>query len=309
MKKLVWGALFYNLLVIVWGAYVRASGSGAGCGSHWPLCNGEIIPRTGLIETSIEYIHRVTSGVCLIIAAVIAWKGRREYQKGNPIRTGANAILIFTLMEAAIGAGLVLFNYTNKDQSVGRVVSISLHLFNTFLLLAALSLTAWWTSASAASPRYRLERKDRRDPKIWRVTILSLVATGLLGVTGAITALGDTLFRSPSLAHGLQQDFLTTSHFLVKLRVIHPVLAVLTGAWLFYFAEFATDRRPGPDTARLSLLLKALVGSQLALGLANLLLLAPTGLQLAHLLLAECVWIVLVLLAALSLQAKQDLHV
>ncbi len=44
-SRYAWGVLLWNVLVALWGAYVRATGSGAGCGSHWPTCNGEILPR------------------------------------------------------------------------------------------------------------------------------------------------------------------------------------------------------------------------------------------------------------------------
>jgi heme A synthase len=304
VKNLATGALLFNLAVIVWGAYVRASGSGAGCGSHWPLCNGQIIPRTGLIETAVEFAHRVTSGISLLLAVGVAWVGTRNYPKGHAVRSGAWAVLIFTLMEAIIGAGLVLFGYTAHDQSVGRVVSISLHLSNTFLLLASLALTAWWSRLSVP---YRLQSVSRRNPRLWRVAITSWVLTIALGVTGAVTALGDTLFHSTSLTQGMGQDFTAASHFLLKLRVIHPVWAVLTGAWLFYFAEMAADQPSfcslNPPAQRFSYWLKALVALQLVLGLSNLLLLAPTALQLAHLFVAECVWIALVLTTASSLQA------
>ncbi|MFN8454080.1 MAG: COX15/CtaA family protein [Anaerolineae bacterium] len=65
--KYVWTVLAYNLAVILWGAFVRASGSGAGCGSHWPLCNGEVIPRTPQMETLVEFTHRLTSGLALLL--------------------------------------------------------------------------------------------------------------------------------------------------------------------------------------------------------------------------------------------------
>lgn len=298
MPRLAWGALFFNLAVIVWGALVRATGSGAGCGKHWPLCNGEVIPHTGLLATAIEFTHRISSGMCLLLAVAIAVVGRGHYPKRSPVRKASYAVLGFTLSEALVGAGLVLLRYVDKDQSVGRVVSICLHLSNTFLLLASLALTAWF---STFAPHYRLQPKARRKTKLWRVATLSLVATTLLGMTGAVTALGDTLFHSSTLAGGIGQDFSPASHFLLKLRIVHPAFALFTGALLFYFAELATDRAP----TRLTNLQKSLVAAQLILGIANLILLAPTGLQLVHLLVAESLWVVLVLTAATSLQENE----
>jgi heme A synthase len=307
MKPLAWSALLFNVLVIVWGAYVRASGSGAGCGSHWPLCNGQLIPHTGLLTTSIEFAHRITSGICLILAVAIAWVGVRHFARGSAVRKSAIAVLGFTLMEAVIGAGLVLFGYTAHDQSLGRVISISLHLSNTFLLLASLTLTAWW---STSPPKPLQITKSKEHARIKHTAMLALFLTGLLGMTGAITALGDTLFQATSLTQGFQRDFATASHFLVKLRVIHPFLAVLTATFLFHYAELASQVRGrganDSDVARFSTALRALVGTQLALGALNLVLLAPTPLQLVHLLVAESLWIVLVLLTAVTLW-EQDL--
>ncbi len=71
---LSWAALAYNVLVILWGAYVRISGSGAGCGAHWPLCDGQVIPRSFTLERVVEFSHRGSSGVSGLLAlAVVAW--------------------------------------------------------------------------------------------------------------------------------------------------------------------------------------------------------------------------------------------
>src|SRR5215467_12703113 len=66
VSAFAWGVLAYNVAVIAWGAFVRASGSGAGCGRHWPLCNGEVVPRPTSVATVIEATHRATSGLALV---------------------------------------------------------------------------------------------------------------------------------------------------------------------------------------------------------------------------------------------------
>jgi cytochrome c oxidase assembly protein subunit 15 len=304
-SRIAWIALAFNLAVIVWGALVRATGSGAGCGAHWPLCNGEVIPDEMISKTAIEFTHRIMSGGSLIFAAVTAWMGMKHFNQGSLVRKGALAVLGFTLVEALIGAGLVLLRYVEHDQSVGRVVSICLHLTNTFLLLAAQALTAAWSTPRFASLLLR-EGPSAPSRKVRWLSWGSLATTTLLGITGAIAALGDTLFKSTSLAHGIAQDFAPASHFLLKLRVIHPFLAVGAAALLFYFAEVVSERAPaGALVRKLSTALKGLVAFQLALGAVNLLLLAPTGLQLAHLLVAECLWVALVLTTALGLKGAE----
>ena len=131
--KLAWGSLFYNMLVILWGAFVRATGSGAGCGSHWPFCNGEVIPQAPQIETIIEFIHRVSSGLVIVPALVLFVWAWQKTPKKSFLRRSTAGIVFFTLTEALVGAGLVLFHLTGTDDSITRAVVIVIHLLNTFL--------------------------------------------------------------------------------------------------------------------------------------------------------------------------------
>ena len=285
-----WIVLAYNLAVVMWGAFVRATGSGAGCGNHWPMCNGELIPHSRPIATLIELAHRLSSGIALIlIIGLIVW-AFRAFPAGHPARKGAAWSVFFTFTEALIGAGLVLFEKVAKDQSFSRVVSLSVHLINTFLLVAALALTAWWASGMPAlSPR--------RSP--WRTAaLIGLAGTLILGISGAITALGDTLYPSASLAEGLRADFAATAHFLVRFRKFHPLIAVLVGSYLAVFAFLARKRASGPMLPQLSTALISLIAIQWGLGTLDVALLAPVWLQLIHLLLADLLWIAAVLLAA-----------
>jgi heme a synthase len=196
-SRFAFGVLAWNVLVVLWGAYVRASGSGAGCGSHWPLCNGEIVPVAPRIETIIEFTHRMMSGIALAgVVALWLWT-RSRFPQTNPVRRVAWWSVVFIITEALLGAGLVLFNYVDKDQSVGRAIYLSLHLLNTLLLLGALALTAWFSSDG-------FYFGGRRWP---RLVIWALPIAALVSVAGAIAALGDTLFPSATLAQGFHQDF------------------------------------------------------------------------------------------------------
>lgn len=289
--RLAWGALGYNLLVILFGALVRATGSGAGCGSHWPLCNGAILQRNPSTETLIELTHRVTSGLCLVLAVVLVVASRRAFRPGHASRRGAWAVLGLTVVEALVGAGLVMLELVADNDSVARAVVLGVHLLNTFLLVAALALTAWWAAAPGPG-RINTWTPGARQ--------LLVVLAGLLvvGVTGAVTALGDTLFPAGTLAEGLRQDVSPTAHFLVQLRVIHPLLAVATGLVLAAISVRLLARGVSPQTAVVARAAGILVLVQLAVGVVNLLLLAPTVLQLLHLLVADLVWIAAVLLTA-----------
>ncbi|MCI0691635.1 COX15/CtaA family protein, partial [candidate division KSB1 bacterium] len=197
--KYAWFALAFNLLVIVWGAYVRASNSGAGCGSHWPLCNGEVIPSSPTIKTIVEYSHRLSSGLALLLVAVAIIWAFRAYAPKHQLRYISAAAMFFMLMEAAIGAGLVLFELVAENKSIARALWMSAHLVNTFLLVGMLTLTAW---VATTGERF----KFRGQGSINWALAAAIVATLILGVSGAVTALGATLFPVTSLAEGLKKE-------------------------------------------------------------------------------------------------------
>lgn len=296
-KPIVWYAWFvlgYTLLVILWGAFVRATGSGAGCGSHWPLCNGVAVPRDAQIETLIEFTHRLTSGLNGVLVLILLVWVFRSFPKGHITRLGAVLSTFFILTEGAIGAGLVLFELVADNDSLARAYWIAAHLANTFLLLATLALTAWWISGGRS---FRL----RQQGSVGWLLSIGLLMLLLVGASGAITALGDTLFPSGSLAEGIQQDFSATAHFLIRLRVWHPILAVVTGLYLFVISPVVYRQRPSPQAAALRRIIQGLVILQLAAGAVNVLLLAPVWMQLLHLLLADSLWIVLTLFTAATL--------
>ncbi len=286
--RFAWGVLVWNVLVVLWGAYVRASGSGAGCGSHWPLCNGEVIPVAPRIQTIIEFTHRMMSGVAL--AGVVGlWLGARaRFVRGSRARAMAVASVVFLITEALLGAGLVLFNYVDKDQSVGRAFYLSLHLVNTLLLLGALVLTAWYSRESEAADR----------PRIRSTAVLAtLPIAALVSVMGVIAALGDTLFPSASLAQGFHQDFSAAASLLLRLRVFHPLLAVVAACYFAGVCMFVLRSEQQPVARKLAAGTLILGVAQLGAGAINLLLLAPVWMQIVHLLLADTLWILLVLLA------------
>jgi heme A synthase len=293
--RFAWGVLAYNLAVILWGAYVRASVSGNGCGSHWPLCNGEFIPATPQLKTLIEFTHRLTSGLSVVLLVILAIWAWRTYPKEHRVRRAALWSVGFIFTEALIGAGLVLFEYVAQNASVGRALFISVHLVNTFVLLAVLALTAWWATGA---PRVQL----RGQGNVPHLFALGLLGTLVLAVSGAVTALGDTLFPARTLAEGFSRDFAPTAHFLLRLRVLHPALALAIGCYVVLTASYVSNfLRPAARVKRLTAMLSVIFLLQLGAGLLNIYLLAPVWLQLVHLLLADLLWLALVLCAAAAL--------
>ena len=296
-RNYAWGVLAYNVLVILWGAYVRATGSGAGCGRHWPTCNGVVIPREPEVETIIEFTHRLTSGLAgILVIGLVIW-AFRSYVKGHPVRKSSIFSLIFIIVEGAVGAGLVLLELVAQNDSVARAYWMAGHLANTFLLLGALTLTAWWAATLSPTVRGRVLRLRERGREIWLLA-LALLLIMIVSAAGAVTALGDTLFPAGSLAEGVARDFSPTAHFLERLRIWHPLLAILSAIYIFTSLGLILDRRSGPTVKRFVRLVQLLVAGQIAAGFVNLLLLAPVWMQLVHLFLADAVWISLMLLAA-----------
>ncbi len=282
--KFAWGVLWFNLLVILWGALVRASRSGEGCGDHWPLCNGSVIPHAAAVETIIEFVHRVTSGpmawVAVAIMAVWAWRSFR----GELVARAAMWSFVLITIEGLLGAGLVLFRMTGTNASVGRVLYLSAHLVNTLLMLAALTITAWWASG------HRRIEWSHGGP-----LTAALLAALAVAVTGAVTALSDTLFPAQSLSAGFAADFSAGSHWLVKVRALHPLIAVIGG---IYLAVVGLRNR--------SAAVVSLVVLQICAGLLNFFLLAPVWMQIVHLLIADLLWIALVLMSAEALEAPVE---
>ena len=278
--RFAWGVVAYNLAVVLWGAYVRATGSGAGCGNHWPLCNGQVTPISNT-HTLIEYTHRAMTGLDTpLVAWLLIW-AFRAFPRRYPVRLAATLSGVFLVTEALLGALLVKLQHVARNADA---YTLSTHLVNTLTLLACLTLTAWW---GMGNPPAKL-----RGKAAWLAAI-SLGAVMLLGITGAIAALGDTLFPAQSLAAGLAQDFDPASSLLLRLRGLHPLFAAGVGAWLTFYA---VGRLRLAKTAALRVVV--LVWLQLLAGLVNFLLQAPVWMQMVHLLAADLLWISLVVLCA-----------
>ena len=295
--RFAWSVLAYNLLVVMWGAYVRATGSGAGCGAHWPLCNGEVIPVAPSTQMLVEFSHRASSGLALVAVVILLVWAFRAFEAGHPARRGAVLSMVFMLTEALLGAGLVLFQLVADNPSTARAMAMVSHLANTFLLLASLTLTAHWAAGGAD---ISLSNKGRRLVMV----LVGLVGLIAVGKSGALAALGDTLYPVKSIADGFSADLSVTSNLLIRLRVLHPVLAMGMGALLLFGvgrAPLAPGDLTGPRARRAII---ALVLVEVCAGFVNLWLLAPVWMQLVHLLLADLLWIAVVLLSASVLATR-----
>ncbi len=313
LPRFAWAVVVYNVLVILWGAVVRGTGSGAGCGDHWPLCNGQVVPLNPKIATVIEFTHRMMSGGTLLLIVALTLLVFRSTVQRHLARVFAIAGLLLTLNEALLGALLVKLGLTAQSTSPLRPPMLALHLSNTLLLMAALALTAHFLGRRAAYQRGEVTFKHRVP------AVIGLLSAMVIGVTGSLAALGDTLFPAASLRAAFAQDFSATSQWLIRLRVLHPLSAVIAGGfllWLLWRSVFSQSESVQSGSApsgsaqsraaggvnesqrRLGLWLAGLLVFQFALGVLDVLLRAPVWMQVMHLAGADAFWCVLVVVTA-----------
>lgn len=305
--KFAWFNVGYTILVILWGAVVRATGSGAGCGNHWPDCNGEILHRPEQIETLIELSHRLTSAFAgFVVLIMLIWAFRVVFQHNQRlIRSMAVMTFIFILIEGGLGAALVRFELVGDNASVTRAVVIALHLVNTLILLGFATMTAW-----AAMQKEQLSFKGMNNAA-WAM-LIGLISIIFLSAIGAVTALGDTLFPAESLIEGIRQDFDPTANFLIQLRIWHPIAAIAASIYLYAVGYYLLNQKykdGGTSIERIVNAMFIVITIQLVGGFLNIILLAPVWMQVVHLLLADILWIITIVLSAhvmLKTQVQAD---
>ncbi|MEP6946286.1 MAG: COX15/CtaA family protein [Acidobacteriota bacterium] len=295
--KFTWFALAFNVLVIIWGVFLRASKSGDGCGEHWLTCNGELIPSAPQFKTVIEYSHRMTTAIdglvmlVLVIVAAAIWYRSRSRQSRHVLYAAAGS-LFFVITEGAVGAGLVLTGNTAVAVTDVRPFWAMGHLVNTFILLVFLTMTAWLASR---------ERFVLRWPHTKTLVLIGIGFAMLLlvGMSGTLAALSNMLFPSTSIADGIAKDFSSSSNVIIRLRLSHPILSVLTAVYLIFLAGWLKSRAgKGTSAAWWASVLSVLLVGQVIFGAATLLTFGPIIMQLGHLFLADSVWITFVLLTA-----------
>jgi cytochrome c oxidase assembly protein subunit 15 len=290
VARFAWTALYWNVAVVLWGAYVRATGSGAGCGNRWPLCDGDVVRASASGPSVVEFTHRITSVMSLLMVTGLVLWCWRVTKKGDWARYSAILAAALLANEALLGGALVLLKHVGNDQSVGRIIFLCLHFGNTHLLLATPSLTADWLSNGSRG--FTLIGKWREVGAI----VLGLLATMVTGITGAVAALADTLFPATSLPASLGRDFSSGTPALLRIRLLHPGVATIAACYvLWVIGRSSTGRN---RLSRSAFTLTILLFVQIGIGMTNVLLLAPIWVQIAHLFVADALWILFVLASA-----------
>ena len=294
--KYAWLVLGYNLLVILWGVFLRASRSGDGCGQHWLTCHGEVVPSAPELKTVIEFSHRITSAldglvvIALLVWAFIIWWKARDGISAYVLKFAA-ASFLFVLIEGALGAGLVLTGNTAETLTPARPFWMAAHLLNTLILLTLLTITAW-----SATTGQRLELTGNQGNLKWILAAALLMF--VVGISGSVAALSSMIFPSGTITEGIAKDFSPTSHALLRLRPLHPILAVMSAVFLVFWTGWLKRRFAAlGHVIKWANLVAVLIVVQVAFGALTLLSLGPILMQLGHLLLADLVWIAFVILS------------
>jgi cytochrome c oxidase assembly protein subunit 15 len=285
-----WAVVVFTIGVVVSGDIVQATESGAGCGESWPRCDGSLVPAIGDAHTAVEFTHRIATTVLSLGFIALLYGAWKLYGRGHRVWGATLWATFFLMTEILLGAALVLFGWVDDDASWGRVAADGLHVVNTFLLVGGTVLIAWFASGA---PAFRIDRARRTD----RLLVGSLIAVLLIAVTGTINSLADTL----ALSDQIDVDETPIAAILVNIRGIHPAVAIGGGIGIFYVMTVLRDAASG-TTMRLLIGVQVVIGLQFVVGILNIALLTPLETQIIHLVLADTIWILLILLTAQMLR-------
>ena len=288
----IWALVVYTVSVIIWGAWVRISHSGDGCGQHWPLCEGAFIPQQAAGKTWIEYLHRLTSGLYGLFVAALMIQALRIFPRGSAQRAAAILTFVLMIIEAALGAALVLKGLVGENATLYRLFVMTFHQINSLLLVGS---TVIWAHLTARSVFPWTDLKGRLRP------FSPLALFVCIPATGAWAALANTLFPSLNLAEGLQKDFASDSPWILRLRVVHPLLALSLGVILALHFYRIAMRTSDSASRQAALRVSGVFAGALIFGILTLISLSPIWMKLVHLTWAQLLWISLVSYAITSL--------
>lgn len=283
-SKYAWGVLLYNLAAVAWGVYVRAAKYGDGCGSHWPLCDGDSTPLMGPVARIVESSHRIMTSLDGVLVFILLLWSFQAFGKGHLVRKAAVASMAMTIVEGLLGAALVKYRLVVNNDSALRAGFMAGHVVSTFLLMGCIVVTV-------------LAATNVRSTK-WRgqASILAIGGIGgaglvLLAIGGAISALGHQLRPVTDV---LQAAMNPNTFWMVRLQPLHPLIAVTVGLYITLAAALISHLRPDPNVRKAARWMVGLYFVQLAIGAWNIWLKAPIGMQMTHLIMADANWISLI---------------
>jgi len=289
-RLFVWALVAFTVVVILSGDIVQATESGAGCGEHWPRCDGSLIPAIGDAHTAVEFTHRMVTTILSLGFIVMVIAARRLFGRGHLVWRTALAATGILIIEILLGAALVLFGWVEEDASWGRVFADSFHVVNTFMLVGAVALVAHF---AAGHRGFRVDTSLRRD----RYLLFAVVIVVAVAITGTLNSLADTLYFSDQV----DVDETPIAALLVTIRGIHPAVAIGGGVIALYLVHQVSARQPG-QAENLGMAIQGVIALQFLVGIFNIVLLTPLETQIVHLTLADALWLLLLIFSAHTLQ-------
>lgn len=286
-----WFNLIYNLLVVAFGVFLRASGSGDGCGENWPFCTGDKNPANGPWASLIESSHRISTVLVGLFSFIMLGWSFRSFAKGHPVKKFAVAYFVFTLLEGLIGRHLVVNGLVTSNDTVQRAIWMAIHVLSTFVLLG--SIAGAGLSASGIRPP-----NFKGQGVVGWLLGFGFVGTMLLGVSGAISAFGHQV--RPDVAD-LSERLKPAAFWASKLAIAHPIGSASIGLFLLLMSGMIQHLRPDPFVKNASKMVSSLLVIQMCLGALNIVLKAPIPMQMIHLVMADLNWISIVVLAMAAL--------
>ena len=249
---LAWIAAACVYLLIVLGFVVRITGSGLGCGNHWPLCNGRLFPPLSDPGAVIEWSHRLVAGIVSVLIVAPGADIAKEYYLGMTVDRGRNTV---TMIASAEG-GVEIEEVAKKSPEKVLI----LHLATAMVLLAALTVAA---------------RPGPRPPVLLGLTFLTVLL-------GAVTAnLGAT-----AACHGFplcNGQIVPQGGWLPAIHWTHRLLAYILTGYVIWWAARSRDRAAWRAVA-IVIAQIAIAVTMLSLGFAN-------GLRAAHAAVGAGVWV------------------
>jgi len=282
--KYGWLFLLYNLAAVAWGVYVRASKAGDGCGTSWPLCDGNSIPLMGMSSKAIEASHRLSTGLVGVFAiGMLVW-AFRKFPKGHLVRKASGVAMGLTILEGLIGAALVKFQLVTMNDTPSRAGVMAFHVVSTFLLLGSISVAAL---ASSGAPKVRFKGQSA----VGWILGMAFFGVVLLGISGAISALGHQLKPVDDV---LKAAMNPATFWMVRLQPLHPLIAASVGLYLLLAGGLLVHLRPSPHVRRAVNVMVGFYGFQVLVGALNIWLKAPIEMQMFHLVSADVNFITVV---------------
>jgi cytochrome c oxidase assembly protein subunit 15 len=245
-------------------------------------------------KTLTEYLHRLTSGFYGIFVLSLWLWNFKLFPKKTAARQASTAVLVLMILEALLGAALVLKGLVGENATIFRLVVMTCHQMNSLLLTGSTVVLALVSRPQLEPETLHIQWRNLfSNAKFW-MTFMVIPATG------AWAALANTLFPSQNLQEGILKDLTPDVPWILRLRIVHPVLALTIGFYLvfrFYKKSFDSEG----DVSNANLILAGVLSVALIFGMLTLLALSPVWMKLVHLTLAQVVWISIVNYVIISL--------